>query len=234
MATKDPRELLRDFHNAISQLRDSEFPTQADCRKIANDLRDVYNYVAETTTKPSHVNAIHAISARYARREKQLTNEREALKDAQQFIEDNFDKAEQYFRAIQLGGYAAFFGLWSISNKVLADPLWPSVSLVFMLTSCSVFVIWELNKTRMLALALKRHATMNAEKLEQLLKSPMTKVPQEKSARSILTEARTTYLITSISSAVVAVAIMFWQLLVNIGHSGIGQLLGGLAKRLFG
>ena len=224
MAMKHPKEILRDFHEIISKLRDSKDLTSAECKQIADDLTEVYNYVGQTSENISQTNVMYAVSGQVAKRGKQLNYEIETINNAQQFIEDNFDKAEQYFRAIQLGGYAAFFGLWSISSKALPDPFWLSISLVLMFISCSAFIIWELNKTRKLALALKRHAAMSAGKLEQSapLKSPMIKPPQEKSTRSVLTEDRPTYLIMSILPAFVAVVIVLWQ------------LLGGIAKGLFG
>ena len=195
--------------------------TPADCRRIADDLTDVYNYVSATTQKPSVINVLHANSARDAKLERQLTQEREALREHQQFVEDNFDKAEQYLRAIQLGGYGAFFGLWSITKDWL-DPLWSSFAAILMIISGTTFVTWEISKGSILAFALRRHAAISAGKLEQFIKSRMIKLTQEKSARSILAESRATVWLLSVFPAVAAIGIMLWQ------------LLGGISRGLFG
>ena len=112
MTLKDPIELLRVFDIALTEIKGSSPLASSDRRRIADDLAEVYNYVSASIPKPSFTNAIYARSAHDAKQEIQLEQERELLRDHQQFVENNFDKAEQCLRSIQLYGYAAFFALW--------------------------------------------------------------------------------------------------------------------------
>lgn len=221
MALKDPKELLRMFDKALTEIRGSDPMSTVDRRRIADELAEVYNYVSAVSQKPSLTNALHAMSARDSKLERQLAQERETLREHQQFVENNFDKAEQYLKAIQLGGYAAFFALWSIIGERL-NPMWAAIAAILMLISATAFVIWEVCKSTILAFSLKRHASIGGGRIEEFLQSRMLKLTQEKSAVLVLAQSRATVWLVSIIPAIVAVGIMLCQLLTVVSSGLFG------------
>lgn len=222
MALKAPKEILQVFNSALVQIRDTAHPlTPADRNKITEDLSKVYNYVSATIQKPSLTNALYASSAKNAKLEEQLAQERVMLREHQQFVETNFDKAEQYLRTIQLGGYAVFFALWSITGNRI-NSFWGALAVLLMLVSATAFVIWEVNKSITLSFFLKRHASIGGGKVEDFLKSRMAKLTPEKSVMLDLAQSRPMFLFVSIIPAIGAVSIMLCQLIAVVSRGLFG------------
>lgn len=224
MSLKAPVDLLKALNNAIEGMRADNPLNPQDCRRIVEDLTEVYNYVSASSKKPSFINAVHTasaqnaqITARNAEIEKQLEAEREVLREHHRFVANNFDKAEQYFKAIQLGGYAAFFALWGLTREYL-HPIWASTAAVLMIVSVSTFVIWEVYKSALLALILKRNAALGTGTLEDFIRTRMSKLIKERSGILSLTRSRTTVWLVSVLSAVVGTGVLLWQLLYTIGR----------------
>lgn len=219
MPLKAPDDLLRFLTNTINDIRSDNPLNPKDRQRIADDLAEVYNYVTASSRKPSFINAVHTISAQNAAIEKQLETEREVLREHQGLVEKSFDKAEQYFKAIQLGGYAAFFALWSLTKEWL-HPIWASIAAVLMIISVSTFVIWEVYKATLLALILKRDASLGTGKLEDFIRTRASKLLEDRSGILALTRSRATVWVVSVLSAAVGTGVL------------LSQLLGTIARRL--
>lgn len=226
MPLKAPDDLLRFLTNTINDIRSDNPLNPKDRQRIADDLAEVYNYVSASSRKPSFINAVHTISAQNAQVaaqnaaiEKQLETEREVLREHQGFVENSFDKAEQYFKAIQLGGYAAFFALWSLTKEWL-HPIWASIAAVLMIISVSTFVIWEVYKATLVALILKRDASLGTGKLEDFIRTRASKLLEDRSGILALTRSRATVWVVSVLSAAVGTGVL------------LSQLLGTIARRL--
>lgn len=215
MALKEPNELLEVFDKALTRIRSTDPMSSADRRQIADELSEVYNYVSAASRKPSLANALHSMSAHDAKVAKQLEMERQTLREHQAFVKDNFDKAEQYLKAIQLGGYAAFFALWSIVGANLST-IWAALTGLLMLISVTSFVIWEICKSTILTFSLKRHASIGDGKLENFLKKRVLKLTQDKSAVVLLAQSRPKVWLVTFIPAIAAVGILLCQLLIVV------------------
>jgi hypothetical protein len=218
MAPKDPKELMRLFDDGIKRIRNSDQMSMADRQKIADDLSEVYNYLSAVTNTPSLIKAMHARSAQDSKLMNQLAQERETLRAHQEFVENNFDKAEQYLKAIQLGGYATFFALWSIIGGQIHS-MWSNIAALLMLTSATSFVVWEVCKSTILAFSIKRHASISAGRLEEFLRSRMSRLVQEKSAVIALAKSRAMVWLVCVIPAVTSIGIMVWQLITSISKA---------------
>jgi len=217
MALKDPQELLKLFNDALVKIQGKEPLNAVDRRKIYDDLAEVYNYVSATTRKPSLTNTLHTISAQNKQVEQQFTREKKLLEDIQKFVQDNFEKAEQYLRAMQLGGYAAFFALWSITRDSLS-PVWGSLAAVLMLISIVTFVIWEVSKATILTFSLKSYANLAGRRIEEFIKVKVSERTRQESAVMMLAKSRATFWIVSIATALLGVGLLLIQLLVSISR----------------
>lgn len=221
MALKDPKELLRMFDKALIRIRGTDPMSPVDRRQIADELSEVFNYVSAVSQKPSLTNTLHSMSAQNSKVETQLAQERQTLREHQQFVTDNFDKAEQYLKAIQLGGYAAFFALWGIIGDRL-NPKWAALAGLLMLISATAFVIWEVCKSTILAFSLKRHASIGGGRIESFLQTRMLKLTQEKPAVLLLAQSRPTVWLVTFIPAIAAVGILLCQLLVVVSSGLFG------------
>lgn len=224
MSLKTPDDLLKALNDAINDIGNKNPLNPQDRQHIADDLGEVYNYVSACSRKPSFINAVHTISAQNAlvsrqnaEIEKQLAAAREVLSEHQRFVENSFDKAEQYFKAIQLGGYAAFFALWSLTKEWL-HPIWASTAAVLMIVSTTTFVIWEVYRSTLLALILKRNASLSTGKLEDFVRTRLPNLLEERSGILSLTRSRATVWLISVLSAAVGTGVLLWQLLGTIGR----------------
>lgn len=221
MALKNPKDLLKVFESALAEIRGRGPLNPADRQRIVADLADVFNYVAATSQEPSPTNTIYAVAAHDARMAELSRQECETLRQHREFIEKSFDKSEQYLKAIQLGGYAAFFALWSITKEWLC-PVWGLLAALLMIVSGSVFVIWELYKGTLLTGMLRSHASFVKGKLEDFIKLRMPELLDENKRILSLTESRATVWRVSVWPAVAAVSIMLWQLLGVISAGFLG------------
>lgn len=217
MALKDPSELLRTFDAALERLRSESDLTQSQQRQLANELADVYNYVSATTRKPSLQNTMQTQSAQQAKQREQLEQERQALQAHKDFVTENFDRAEQHLRAIQVGGYAAFFGLWTVTASWL-DPVWSSLAALLMLISATVFVVWEVARATILSLCLKRHSAIGSLPLEKFIQRRGKVLTDEKAVVLMLAKSRSTVWLFSVVPAAGAIAIMMLQLAAVLGE----------------
>ncbi|MBP7526700.1 MAG: hypothetical protein KA801_02165 [Syntrophorhabdaceae bacterium] len=217
MALKDPQELLKLFNDAHVKIQGKEPLNAVDRRKIYDDLTEVYNYVSATTRKPSLTNTLYTVSAQNNQVEQQFAREKKLLEDIQKFVQDNFEKAKQYLRAMQLGGYAAFFALWSITRDSLS-PVWGSLAAVLMLISVVTFVIWEVSKATILTFSLKSYANLVGRRIEEFIKVKVSERTRQESAVMVLAKSRATFWIVSIAPALFGVGILLVQLLVSISR----------------
>lgn len=221
MALKEPKELLRVFDKALTKIRSADPMSPADRRQIADELSEVYNYVSAATRKPSLTNALHSMSAHDAKIAKQLEMERQTLRQHQEFVKDNFDKAEQYLKAIQLGGYAAFFALWSTVGMQLTA-IWAALCGLLMLISVTAFVTWEVCKSAILVFSLKRNASLGEGRLESFLQKRVLTLTRDRPAVLLLAHSRPTVWLLTFIPAIAAVGILLCQLLVVVSSGLFG------------
>ena len=202
--------------NAIQRLYENGVLSAPERSQMAEQLSDVFNYVSMTSKKPSLVNVLHTNSARDAKLREQLEQDRQQLNEHKQFVERSFDKADQYLKSIQLGGYAAFFSVWAFA-KAEIDPFWAALAAVLMIISATVFIIWELWKASLLVFALERHARVCSGSIESFIKTRLEKFTKGESPELLLARSRATVWIVCITSAGTALAVMVLQLLKFVG-----------------
>lgn len=212
MVLKAPQDLLRDLDATITKMRGGTHLSAAERRHVADDLAEVFNYVSVSSRRPSFTNTLYAASARDARLKQQLDQERATLGEHRQFIEQNFDKAEQYLRTVQLGWYTVFFAVWGFARESF-DPAWAILAVVLMMISAIVFIGWEVWKSTLLTLAMKHHVSISSGGLEKFLRSRMSKLIQKSSSVQSLTKVRAYVWLVCVSTAVPSAGIMLWQLL---------------------
>ena len=217
MSLKEPSELLRIFNSGLERLRSESDLNLHEQRQLADDLSDVYNYFSSVTRKTSLQNTLHLQSAQQAKQREQLDEERKTLQSLKDFVTENFDKAENHLRAIQVGGYAAFFGLWSITIDWL-DPGWSALAALLMLISATVFVLWEVARATILSFCLKQHSVIGTLPLEEFLKKRVNLLTHEKLAVLSLAKSRPTIWLLSVLPAAAAIAIMMFQFISVLGE----------------
>ena len=212
MAYKEPKELLRILNKHIDTINNNTSLSGKERKNMAAELVEVSNYLSSCIQGPSSVNLLYINSAKKEERKIQTEKEHKILDEHKQFVQDSFNKAEQYFRAIQLGGYAVFFALWSITEKWL-NQIWIAIAVLLMLISATIFVTWEVYKSVLLAFSLKRHAALSQGKLEVFVQSRMGNLSKEKDAINSLTKCRALIWLLSVITAVPAIIIFMFQLL---------------------
>lgn len=171
MALMDTNEILEALNNILEKVKKGTNLNSED----RDNLAEACDYISETSKKPSLTNALRTKSAQVAKVENQLEIEREKLENHKKFVEENFDKAEQYFRAIQFGGYAVFFTIWGFTQTWI-NPFWGSVSALFMICSAIIFSCWEVLKSLIFGKSLKDHASLTTGKIEKFISSRRSKV----------------------------------------------------------
>lgn len=207
MSLMDTNEILEALDNILEKVNSGTNLNSED----RDNLADAYNYISETRRKPSLTNALRTKSAQVAKVENQLEIEREKLKNHKKFVEENFDKAEQYFRAIQFGGYAVFFTIWGFTQTWI-NPFWGSISALFMICSAIIFSTWEILKSLIFGKYLKDHASLISGKVEEFISSRRTKILKGYNPEVYLSKSRLTFNILSILTALIAIIIFLWQL----------------------
>jgi hypothetical protein len=223
MALPDPQDLLKGLDATLTRMRTGPATLEPGERKrIRENLEDVYNYVSESSQRRSLINTLYATSARDAQLRKEMEEERRTLDAHRHFVEQNFDKADQYLRAVQTGGYAVFFAVWGLMREAL-DPLWGLVAVILMVVSAGTFVLWEVGRSTLLTLALHRHATISAGTLEEFLRS--RKFVHGWSTVVPLAKARAWVWLGCVLTGVPSLVILLWQLggaLVGEFHTAVG------------
>lgn len=207
VALLEPKEIHKKFSESFSLLYHAEKPLSAeDQRKMAHDLESVNNYLFSITREKNALNLIHSMSAHDARLKEQFNADREQFDTHRAFIESSYEKVEQYFRTIQLAGYAAFFGLWNLSKDYLSEK-YALYSLLLMIVSALVFMFWEVFKSSIIILEIKGHAKIGSNSVEEFIKSRV-KIRGKGSAISIVTRYRVVPWFISILSATASIVIL--------------------------
>ncbi|MCK5617217.1 hypothetical protein KAR91_85930 [Candidatus Pacearchaeota archaeon] len=212
MSLKEPKELLRILDGNLELLRNNETLNKAEIKKLSDDLTELFNYVSSTTRKPSFTNALYTVTAQTDNQNRQFEKEREILNEHKDFVKNSFDKADQYLKTIQLGGYTAFFAVWGMTQKWI-DPFWATLSVIFMLSSATVFIVWEIYRATLLTLVLKHHAKFVTGRIEQFLNTRMATLIKERTSVQSLIQSRAKIWLLCVSTAGVSLALLFWQLL---------------------
>lgn len=221
MPIKDPQILLQkisSFRKRLIEEKDALTPTERE--KMALELHDIGSYIAEIGRKPSLQTVLLSQAANAARIEKQFTAEREQLEFHRKFVESNFDKADQYLRTIQLGGYAIFFAVWGITREWLT-PFWGSLAAILMIISAAIFIFWEIWKSTLLSLTLQQHAIIASSTIEEFIRTRMSKLIQVQSKITTLAKARAYVWIICVILAGFSLVVLVVQLLkmLIIGHA---------------
>lgn len=213
MSLKDPQTLLQELNTVREKLRQAEAPlSQHEQRAMADALTDVYNYVSAASRKSSLTNYTHTTSAHDARVKKQLEEERQQLEMHRKFVEDSFDKADQYLRTIQMGGYAAFFAVWGVTRDWLT-PSGAALAAILMTVSATTFIVWEMWRSTILSLALKTHASISGSRIEEFVRTRMSKLIYERATVTSLAQSRASVWLVCVLFAALSLIVLVWQLL---------------------
>lgn len=215
MEHQTPEEIRIEFHEIYGQLTSDDPMSTRERQQIAIGLLVPYSYVAAHCKDNSPVNGVYKFAAEKAARDKRQEEDMTALREHQAFVERIFEKSEQYLKTIQLGGYAAFFGLWSITEKHLTS-LTSSVAALLMIISISAFILWEVYKATVLALAVKGNALTSSASLPRFVQTRMQTIRSVNASFRVLSVVRPVTLFISIVPALFAVCFLSWHFLVNI------------------
>ncbi len=218
MPLKAPADLLKELGDNIKKIVSDAPLNPAERQKIADDLTEIFNYVSASSQKPSLTNHLYALSAHDAREKEQMELERQELADLKKFVEQSFEKSDQYLNTIQVGGYAVFFTIWGFSREWIG-PLWEVLAAVLMIISASSFIIWEVGKNYLLVNVLRRHTSISSGGLQNFLQSRLLRLTEGGSILLSLAQARATVWMVCTTTAVVAVAILVARLLIYIGKN---------------
>lgn len=210
-----PEEIRIELDEIIGKLI-SDTPMNTHERKmIAMGLWVTHSYVAAHCKDNSPQNGLYRSIAEKAARDKRQEEDMAALREHQAFVERIFEKSEQYLKTIQLGGYAAFFGIWSITEKHLTS--WTSsVAALLMIISISAFILWEVYKATILALTVKGNALASSTSLPRFVQIRMQTIRSINASFRVLSVVRPVALFISIVPALFAVCFLSWHFLVNI------------------
>lgn len=212
MTEPSPEEVRERLHAVYAKLLNAERPLRIDeQRKLAAELTDIYNYVSASVSQPSLLNVIGAQAAQREAVRKQLELDQKNLESHKTFVESTFERADQFFRAVQVAGYAAFFGLWALTKDFI-DREWAALAALVMLFSASVFVMWEVAKATVLALALRRDARIASSSLEEFVSRRGEGILSKSARVTTLVQWRSTFWILSVVPALTSVIILGSQL----------------------
>ena len=215
MHLPEPKEIVFSFQKAWSELSDAKEPLSPEAqRKMAQDTGEVLNYLSATTAESSMLNHMYSQSAHDARVKQQLSAERNQLELHREFIESSFEKVDQYLRTIQLAGYAAFFGLWSLSKSHITDNQ-AHLALILMLVSASVFMFWEILKSSVLALTIRDHSKIGLNSVEEFIIT-RGKLKGKSSAVYLVSKYRIYPWFISVSSAALSLGFLIFALLSKV------------------
>jgi hypothetical protein len=215
MALREPKEIMATFYEVIVKLEKAKEPVSAaEQHSMASRLSEAYDFLSGQVAKPSLVNVLRLKSALDARKEKQQEEERRQLELQRKFIEFSIKDADQYLRAIQLGGYAAFFAIWGFTRVKLPSSV-EILSALLMTISAVIFVVWEIFKSLLLSLSLKQHASLTTG-LERFIKDRLSVLKHQESYTFWQARLRFWVLATSIVPAVIAVGLLMFQFVVGL------------------
>lgn len=209
-----PEEILTNFYNCMQKIQGSDDLDRATRKKIHNDLIEAYNYLSGLHKRPSAERFIRSQSAHDAKQQEQLEKERHLLNEHKSFVENSIDKADQYLKTIQLGGYAAFFAVWGITSPSLNYTL-KTTTAILMILSAIAFVGWEIWKATILTLALKRHASITSG-LENFVQNRYHEVIQKNSLSIARIKQRAWVWLFCIGTAIPALLILLTALIVDL------------------
>lgn len=210
-----PEEIRIEFQELIDKLATDAPMNARERQTVAMELLGPFSYVAAHCKDNSPVNGAYKFAAEQAAKKKQHAEDIKALSEHQAFVERIFEKSEQYLKTIQLGGYAAFFGIWSITEKHLTS--WTSsVAALLMIISISAFILWEVYKATVLALAVKGNALTSSASLPRFVQTRMQTIRSINASFRVLSVVRPVTLFISIVPALFAVCFLSWHFLVNI------------------
>lgn len=213
--TKAPDELLSELWEMRDQLRSNHALSPQERHAMGNTLEDVANYVGRQVQQPSATNTLLGFAAVHSKAQKLSDDEQRAQQSLIDFVVDNFDKEENHLRAIQLGGYAAFFGLWSITSSML-NPIVSALAALLMLFSAAVFSIWVIFRASILSLCLKKTAGQGLNSLEEFIRHRDWAVGNQQTLILRLTRRRWIAWLASITPAAASVLLLMANLVYII------------------
>lgn len=216
MTSKDIQVILRKSDAILKRLTASENDlSPSEQQAMAIELREIFNFISEIGRKPSMRTILQSQAANRAHIQEQFTKEKEQLDFHRKFVESISEKADQYLRTIQLGGYAIFFAVWGITREWLT-PFWGSLAAILMIISAIIFVIWEIWKSTILSLTLRQHAIISSLPIEDFIRTRMSKLIYIQSKITTLAKARAIIWIICVIPACFSLIILIWQLLKMI------------------
>lgn len=182
MTLKEPQEIQKKFSQILDRLFSADKPmSAAEQRRLGAEMGDIFNYTSAQSQKPNFINFLHSQSAHDAQLKKLQQQDIEQLNLHRSFVESCFEKADQYLKAIQLAGYATFFGLWSFTKGWL--PAYIEILTILLLTfSASVFIGWEIFKSTFLSIAMRKHARIAGATNVEIFITKRIKRLQDKSS----------------------------------------------------
>jgi hypothetical protein len=216
MSLNDPQDIRIGFWSVIERLQKADAPiSQTEQKRIAEELSLVYNYVAQQVEGRGAANLLYAQSARDAKMREQLALERKVLEQHKTFVEVNFEGAEKHFKAVQLAGYAVYFATWGFTRQ-WASPFFEVIGALLMIFSASIFVLWELLKTSILASILKRNAKISESGLDAFLATRHSQFSSTNRAISFFSRSRVWVWRFCVIPAVLALGFLVASLITHL------------------
>jgi len=216
MTLSDPQEIRKDLYSVMEALQTPTAPLEpAAQRGLGERLAPVYNYVSGQVEEPNGLNLLHARSALDARQKERMLQEHAALEQHKAFVEKSFDNAEKHFKTVQLAGYAVFFTAWGFAREWMT-PSTGVIAALLMIASASVFVIWELTKSSVLATVIHNHANVSGNGIEAYLAKRSAHFATRSRAMSFFSSAR----------------LWVWWLCVVPATGALALVVGSLVKHL--
>jgi hypothetical protein len=211
MSSDDSGKILETLSNMIQKLEETDNPMSAlEYKIMSNDLSEIFDYISSGNTSPS-IQTAPAIEKQQTISQAEIINVQNLLNEHKDFVENNFEKADQYIKGIQLAGYIAFFAVLGLVREYI-DPYWGVFSIVLMVISVIFFVGWEIYRSTLLILALKRHDNINKSGLEQFILKRSSPFVESRLTVSALVKNRANVWLLCVLSACLSLGILLIQL----------------------
>lgn len=216
MLQRDPETIRQELLSILEVLQKAEDVIQTnEQQKMAEKLSEVYSYVSEQVEKPGGANFLRRQAASNAKQADLQAAERKEMSQQKEFIEKNFDNAEKHFKTFQLAGYAVFFAVWGFTQEWIPK-FAAALAVLPMMFSASIFVLWEIVKTSILASMLRKNALINTDNISKFLIDRSSHLDSKNGAILFFSRARLLIWWLCIIPAFFALAIMFINIILYI------------------
>ena len=213
---QDPDELLRQLSDLWKQLLEAREPLSVTQQhEVAHLLADVFNHYSELVRQPGGANALMRASAFQHRTREAHASAQQQLEAHRAVVKSLYEGADQYLRAIQIGGFAALFAVWGFTREALDPKLTPIVGLLLTI-SATAFGLWEIAKATIVALAIGSHAQVAEGSLEHFLRKRASFVFRAQRLHANLPKARVVAWLLSVIPALIAFGLLITSFILSL------------------